>query len=207
MREIEPEKTKRAEAYELWIDAPMPMITIFKTLDVTNLIKLSRRYGYKFTMLMCWCIGKVSAQTEEFYLLPVGRKMVQYDKIAVNTVVLTSDGGINTCDIPFSESIEHFNKDYMKLTRMVSYKCKPYNLGEDYMVVGTSSLAKYDIDGAVNIYAGIYNNPFFIWGRYRKRFLKTNLKLSFQFHHTQMDGIPAAEFLERLQREICELKF
>ena len=74
------------------------------------------------------------------------------------------------------------------------------------MVIGTSALSRYDIDGAVNIYAGVYNNPFLIWGRYRKRLLRTELPVSFQFHHTQLDGIPAARFLERLQAEIRGLK-
>ena len=74
------------------------------------------------------------------------------------------------------------------------------------MVIGSSSLAQYDIDGAVNIYAGFYNNPFIIWGRYRKKLFKTILPLSFQFHHTQMDGLEAAGFLEDLQREINTLK-
>ena len=73
---------------------------------------------------------------------------------------------------------------------------------EEYMVIGTSALAGYEIDGAVNIYAGCYNNPFLIWGKYRKKWLRATLPVSFQFHHTQMDGIPAAAFLERLQGEI-----
>ena len=72
MKEIDPKQTKRAAAFDLWMNAPMPMVTFFKTLDVTNLIKLSRKYGYKFNMLMCWCIGKAASQVEEFYLLPVG---------------------------------------------------------------------------------------------------------------------------------------
>ena len=55
-------------------------------------------------------------------------------------------------------------------------------------------LAGYEIDGAVNIYAGCYNNPFLIWGKYRKKWLRATLPVSFQFHHTQLDGIPAAEF-------------
>lgn len=70
------------------------------------------------------------------------------------------------------------------------------------MVIGTSALAQYDIDGAVGMYSGIFNNPFMIWGKYRKRFFKTTLTVSFQFHHTQMDGAHAARFLDLLQREI-----
>ena len=202
VKEIDPKQTKRAMAFEMWMKAPMPMVTLFKTLDVTHLIKMSRKYGYKFNMLMCWCIGKVATQTEEFYMLPVGDKMMQYDRIAVNTVVTTKDGDINTCDVPFSDDLEQFNRDYLYLTGKVHDTCDAYDLGEDYMVIGTSVLAGYDIDGAVNIYAGFYNNPFMIWGKYRKRFFKTTLPVSFQFHHTQMDGVPAAQFLECLQRVI-----
>ena len=39
-------------------------------------------------------------------------------------------------------------------------------------------------------------------GKYKKGFLKRTLLLSFQFHHTQLDGVPAAQFLSRLQQEI-----
>ena len=202
VKEIDPKQTKRAMAFEMWMKAPMPMVTLFKTLDVTHLIKMSRKYGYKFNMLMCWCIGKAATQTEEFYMLPVGDKMMQYDCIAVNTVVTTKDGDINTCDVPFSDDLEQFNRDYLYLTGKVHDTCDAYDLGEDYMVIGTSVLAGYDIDGAVNIYAGFYNNPFMIWGKYRKRFFKTTRPVSFQFHHTQMDGVPAAQFLECLQRVI-----
>ena len=72
------------------------------------------------------------------------------------------------------------------------------------MVIGTSALVQYDIDGAVGMYSGIFNNPFIIWGKYRRSLFKTNLTLSFQFHHTQMDGAHAARFLDLLQQEILQ---
>lgn len=205
MREMDPGQTGRAQAFALWMNAPMPMVTLFKTLDVTNLTVLSRRRGCKFNMLMCWCVGAAASETEEFYLLPVGDRLIQYDRIAVNTVVAVRDGGIGTCDIPFSRDLGRFESDYRSLTGRVRDTGRSCDL-EDYMVVGTSALAQYDIDGAVNIYAGCYNNPFLIWGRYRRKFLRTELPVSFQFHHTQLDGIPAARFLDRLQGEIRALK-
>lgn len=205
MKEIDPQSTSRALAFELWMKAPMPMVTLMKTLDVTPLVRLSRKRNLKFNMLLCWCIGTAAEQTEEFYLLPVGDKLMRYDRLAVNTVVTTRDGGIATCDIPVSADLEQFNRDYLTLTSQVHESGESFELGEDYMVIGTSALAEYEIDGAVNIYAGCYNNPFLIWGKYRKKLLRATLPVSFQFHHTQMDGIPAAEFLERLQRKIRQL--
>ena len=73
------------------------------------------------------------------------------------------------------------------------------------MIVGTSSLIKYDIDGVANMYSGIFNNPFMIWGRYRQTGGKTTLQVSFQFHHVQMDGMEACEFLEKVQERIFSL--
>lgn len=206
MREVDPKQTKRARAFELWMQAPMPMVTLFYTLDVSNLRRISRKRGYKFNLLLCWCIGRAAAQAEEFYLLPVGKTLIQYDKLAVNTVVAAQDGDIYTCDVAYAPSLPEFAREYEMRTQQVAAACQPYELGADYMVIGTSALVKWPIDGAVNLYAGVYNNPFLIWGQYRKTWLKTRLRVSFQFHHTQMDGAQAAGFLQRLQEEIRSLR-
>jgi len=201
MQEVNPCETTRARAFELWMDAPMPMVTFFKTLDVTRLVRISRKNGLKFNMLMCYCIGRAASSIEEFYLLPVGRKLMRYDRIAVSVIVADRKGGVSSCDIPFSPDRERFCRDYLRLTRQVGRSCVDHDL-PDSMVIGTSALAQYGIDGAVGMYSGIFNNPFLIWGHCRRRFLKTVLTVSFQFHHTQMDGVHAARFLDALQREI-----
>ena len=74
------------------------------------------------------------------------------------------------------------------------------------MVIGTSAIVDTEIDGAVGMNSGIFNNPFLIWGKYHKGLFKTTLKLSFQFHHTQMDGAHAGRFLQRLQGNIFEIR-
>ena len=201
MRELDPSQTKRAEAFALWLHAPMPMVTLFKTLDVTPLVRWSRKYHCKFNMLMCWYIGKAACQVEEFFLLPVGEKLMSFDRIAVNTVVDVEGGKISTCDVPFSPDLKQFETDYLRLTAQVRKSGQPHDL-EDHMVIGTSALVQTEIDGAVNIYAGFYNNPFLIWGRCRSAWFRTLLPISFQFHHTQMDGAHAARFLELLQGQI-----
>jgi len=201
MKEVNPKETTRAYAFEMWMNAPMPMVTFFKTLDVFRLLKVSRKRGLKFNMLVCWCIGRAASQIKEFYMLPVGGKLLQYDALAVNTIVANSQGEVSSCDIQFSEDLATFNSDYLHLTRQVAESCENHDLPNS-MVIGTSALAQYEIDGAIGMYSGIFNNPFMIWGKYRKRRFKTTLTVSFQFHHTQMDGAHAARFLDLLQQEI-----
>ncbi len=205
MREVNPKETTRAYAFEMWMKAPMPMVTFFKTLDVSHLAKVSRKHDMKFNMLMCYCIGRAASQVKEFYLLPVGDKLMQYDEIAVNTIVADKRGGVSSCDVPFSDDLRRFNDDYLRLTRWVAESCENHDLTES-MVIGTSALAQYEIDGAVGMYSGIFNNPFMIWGKYKRNWWKTTLTVSFQFHHTQMDGAHASRFLDCLQREINNLK-
>ena len=98
-KEIDPKDTTRSAAYELWMKAPDPMVTLFKTLDVTNLVRCSKRKHLKFNMLMAYCIGKSAAPIKEFYLLPVGDKLIQYDTLAVNTIVKNKLGEVSSCDI------------------------------------------------------------------------------------------------------------
>ena len=206
MREVDHKQTTRAYAFEMWMQAPNPMVTFFKTLDVTRLVRISRRNGLKFNMLMCYCVGKAACSVKEFYMLPVGDKLMQYDSIAVNTIVANSAGEVNSCDVAFNSDLTQFNQDYLRLTRQVAESCTDHDLSSDSMVIGTSALAQYEIDGAVGMYSGIFNNPFMIWGKYKRGLLRTKLTVSFQFHHTQMDGAHAAKFLDCLQKAICDLK-
>lgn len=200
MREVDPRSTDRAVSWNLYIEAPMPMVTIFKTLDISPLMR-RKEQGYKLNMLLCWCIALAADKIKEFRLLPVGRKMMEYDQIGVNVIVANVKGGINSCDLPFEPELDRFQDIYQKLTEQVRQTCTDHEI-QDHMIVGTSSLVKYEIDGVINMYSGIYNNPFLIWGKYRQEGERTLLQISFQFHHVQMDGMEACEFLERLQEEI-----
>ena len=205
MKEVNPQETTRAYAFEMWMKAPNPMVTFIKTLDITRLVKVSRRRRLKFNMLLNWCIGKAAASIKEFYLLPVGDKLIQYDSIAVNTIVKNKTGEVSSCDILFHDHLSDFNSEYLKHTAQVAETCQDRDLSENSMVIGTSAIVDTELDGAVGMYSGIFNNPFIIWGRYKKRFFRYYLTLSFQFHHVQMDGAHAGRFLANLQNEINRL--
>ena len=200
-QEIDPKNTSRAQAFELWMKSPMPMVTLIKTFDVTRLRRVSRRSHVKFNMLLCWCIGKAASRMEEFYLLPEQGKLYKYDRLAINVIVNNKEGGINSCDISYTDDLESFCPDYRALTQAASMSCQS-SFVDDAMVIGTSAMTSTELDSIVNQYTDQFSNPMVIWGRYRKGWLKTTLPISFQFHHVQMDGGHAARFLEELQKTI-----
>ena len=203
---VNPKDTSRAMAFELWMKAPNPMVTFFKTMDVTNLVHISKKKHLKFNMLLDYCIGKAASEMKEFYLLPVGDKLMQYDTIAVNTIVKNKTGEVSSCDILYTEDLETFSRDYLAYTSQVAAACQDRDLSESCMVIGTSAIIDTEIDGVVGMNSGIFNNPFLFWGRHKKKFFRYDLPISFQFHHTQMDGAHAGRFLANLQKEINALR-
>ena len=208
-KEVNPRETPRAEAFELWMSSPMPMVTLTKTFDVSRILKTSRKRGWKFNMILCWAIGRAASKTRELLLLPEkdsdsSWRLMQYDSIAINVIVENKKGGINSCDIQYSDDIQKFNKDYLRLTSEAAAECKSSSI-EDAMVVGTSAMIGTELDCIVNQYTDLFCDPMLMWGSYRRGFFRTTLPISFQFHHVQMDGSHAARFLELLQAIIIAI--
>jgi chloramphenicol O-acetyltransferase type A len=203
-RKIDPKESRREEAYHLWMKSPMPMVTLTKTFDITRIYRLSKRKNLKFNMLLCWCIGKAASNIEEFYLLPEKEELFQYDSLSINVIVPNKKGGISSCDIKYTEDLAQFNKDYLRLTQQVAEKSESI-FEEETMVIGTSAVVATQIDSIVNQYTDLFSNPMLMWGKYYKKCFKQKLAISFQFHHVQMDGGQAAQFLEQLQKTINAL--
>ena len=203
-KEVNIEETTRAEAFSLWMTSPMPMVTLTKTFNVTKVFRASKKRGIKFNALLCWCIGKAASEIKEFYILPEKDKLFKYDSIAINVIVNNCKGGINSCDIAYTDDIEQFAKEYNLLTGQVATQCKSSFI-DDSMIVGTSAVIDTELDCIINQYTDKFCNPMVMWGRYRRNWLRTTLPISFQFHHVQMDGGHGANFLEQLQQVINEL--
>ena len=69
-QEINPQESVRANAFNLWMSSPMPMVTLVKTMDVSRIVKMGKKKGANFNMLLCWCIGKAAYGIKEFHVLP-----------------------------------------------------------------------------------------------------------------------------------------
>lgn len=75
-------------------------------------------------MLLDYCIGKAAVNIKEFFILPVGDKLMQYDSIAVNTIVKNKNGEVSSC------VRQHgiFNQEYLKYTFQAASGCRDRDL-------------------------------------------------------------------------------
>ena len=130
----------------------------------------------------------------EFFSLPQDDKMYRFSRLAIGPVVANSEGGINYCDIPYSDSIQQFSADYRSICSKAAAMCENICLDKEMMVIGTSAMIETELDCIVNQYAKGFNNPMVMWGRYHEAIVpslshswfRTTLAVSFQFHHVQL---------------------
>ncbi len=197
-------KTSRAQSYSYFIDAPQPTVTIMRTLDVTKIVRYSKKSGRRLNMLMCYCLGKAASEIPEFMTMIVHKKMYRYDKLGISMTVKNDNGVIDYCDIPFFDDLDEFQRSYVDTTAEAARRCSSIQ-SDDMALIGVSALVKYEIDGIVNMYSGIFDNPFAAWGKYTSHLFGKQLKISLTFHHVQMDGEHACRFLDALQRQLNEV--
>ena len=160
MREVNPKETTRGHQFEIWKNEPNPMLTFVKRMDVTRLVRISRKKHLKFNMLLDYCIGKAAINQKEFYLLPVDDKLMQFDNIAICTIVKNHTGEVSSCDIAFNGDFYSYSQDYLKYTTEVAQSCIDRDLSEEYMVIGTSAIIDTELEFGGGMYSGIFNNPF-----------------------------------------------
>lgn len=98
-------------------------------------------FAYEFWM-------KAPNPIKEFHTLPVWDKLIQYDSIAVNTIVKNKTGEVSSRDLQYSDNLEEFNQQYLKYTTEVADTCQDRVLSGDRMVIGTSAIIDTDIDSA-----------------------------------------------------------
>ena len=152
--DIDPKTTTRAAAFDLWMNAPNPMVTFFKTLDVTPLVGFSRKRGLKFNMLLCWCIGKAASEIKEFYLLPVGPEATMAfdfknggtDMNELRARVISQGKGIYKIQSGTAVKLAEISGKYRYETQTVS----------DYPAVGDYVIAMWSEDDSNAVITGLF---------------------------------------------------
>ena len=203
MKEVNPALTSRAQSFALFASAPMPMLTVFKTLDVTKAVKKAKRRKVKLNALLCHAVYLAAKDINEMHYLVKDGKLFFSKELSVGLVVKGKDGKLLNCDVPASENFSVFYSDYNRVIEKALEENEPQE-DTERVSIGTSAILTGSIDGLVNLYSPAFTNPFLVWSKYENKFLRKKLKVSFQFHHAQLDGAEAVLFLENLQKVLSK---
>lgn len=183
------------------------MATYINTLDVTNLVKISKKKHLKFNMLMNYCIGKAAVPIKEFFFLPINDELIlQMSHFAVGVMLINKKKELSHCDIEFNDDLETFNRAYLKYTKEVAETSENRYLFGDTIDIQTSAVPGVDMDYAIPMFNGLVALPFMVWFKYKKKGFRYYLTITGQFHCLQMDTIHVGQFFGNLQKEINDLQ-
>ena len=91
-KEVDPNDSSRGFAFELWKTAGMPKVTIFKTFNISRLIKIAKRKGW--STFWSW------------YIYVTGMVTVRLPLLAWRLMMSGHSPVRNTSSKPFSEAIQ-----------------------------------------------------------------------------------------------------
>lgn len=200
---LDPLKTKRAAAWKCYRDCPVQTVLILKKIDITNLVKLSKKF--KLNMLLCYCLCKSANNIEEFHYRLIDNQLYKFDNMCVNMVIKGKDGLIYLCDVPFDDNFENFCKNYYEYVGKCHEENKNLSLN-NVASISTSNLSSYNFDACLNPSCQAFNVPLFIWSKFYTKKFRKYINLSFQFNHIQMDGEHVIEFFKNLEFNIKNIK-
>lgn len=208
MREkINPENSSRAFAYKNLSKALLPMVTFVKKIDVTRVKKLSKKSGHKLNCIFNYLIIKTAMEIPEFFLYIDGttNDLYKCDKLTLRFMSQKKNGFLALCVVPYAEDFLTFEKGYLDAVKDC-YENNRDMIIEDSAVIGSSALPWTTLESAVNGCWENLTNPFVVMPKIEKKAFKYYMNISFQFHHLQMDGKHACDFLEKLQTNIKRFK-
>ena len=201
---VDVEKSSRKKAYDKFINAKNPMMTMTSKVDITRLYKLSKK-GFKLNCLLMYAIIKAAEKNENFYYELKGKQLVKFDKLSSNVVIYGDDGELYYVTIPDCQNYLLFEKTYVELVEKCKKECSHYYLS-DAALLGTSAVVNSTFESIVCGYTEDFLSHFLTWGKYEKRLTKVNLNISFRFHHALLDGRDVGEFFANLNKIVADFK-
>lgn len=197
-KEIDLSTWKRAAHCQIFRGCVEPQYCITLELDISRFLSRIRKKGYPFTFSLIYAAAECANAVEEFRYRFLDGKIVLYDRIDTAFTYLNPKTELfKVVRVPMQETLERYiTLAAQTAERQAEYFTGP--LGND--VFQFSPLPWFSYTHISHTNSGNKDNatPLFDWGKYFERNGKTILPFSVQVHHSFVDGIHIAKFLELL---------
>ena len=199
---VDPRATTRAAAFDLWMDAPNPMVTFFKTLDVTPLVRFVKQRGMKFYPAMIWVVSRVINAHEEFKLgWDQDGNLIRWDFVSPSYAHFhPEDGNFTKLVTPYMEDLPAFHarfledrEKYRELRGVV--EGQPTN----HFDVSCLPWVRYRHFDVHVFDQGDFLAPVVTWGKYEAEGGRLVMPLTMNIHHAAADGFHLSRFFTEVQ--------
>ncbi len=201
---------KRRGTYERFITYTDPIFSLSTHLDVTELVEKCREDGSSFFANFLFLAVQALNSIEEFRVRIKGERVVRYDVIHPNYIVLGDDGVIRSAHTEFCE--------YPAFYRAVERDIAAARVSEDHSLQGyrendvyyISSMKWVDLASMSNPYdlkdADSSSIPRLAWGKFVDRDGRKVMMMDIAVHHALIDGEQVCRAFLRLQDSLDRVR-
>ena len=201
---VDVNKYKYKDMYLRFTNDTNPSVCVGGVFDITNLIKIKKK-GHSLNALLCYCILKAGEKIDEFHYSIKEDGLYYYEHVKVNAVFKGRDDSLCYGSIKYVDTFSEFEKEYLRVKKYCYDNCSHYD--DDFgSLLSTSAVVNYSFDSFGLSVSDTFWDNFLMWGKYVKKFMHTELKITLRFHHALIDGEHAGMFFNELQNQIKKLK-
>lgn len=199
---IDEEDWKRAMHCKIFRNNVEPSYCITFELEITNFIEKIKEKGDSFTMSLVFLSSKCANSIEEFKYRFLEGKIVLYEKINTSFTYLDKTTELfKVVNVEMRDTLEEYIQSAIeKVKSQKEYFTGP--LANDTFQFSPLPWITYTHISHTNSGKKDNATPIFNWGKYFERGGKFILPYSVQVHHSFVDGIHIARFVEILQKEL-----
>ncbi|WP_455539152.1 CatA-like O-acetyltransferase, family 3 [Terrisporobacter sp.] len=208
---LDKDKYYRKGVYRHFTEDCRCSVSITNKIDVTNLVKYSKKANTKFYVNFLYLLCKVLNSRDDYKIqyLYEEDKLIVFDKINPSHYIFHEDS--ETCTVVYSEYFEDYNKFYEsciadidkgKETREYNFDSKNHINYFDASYISWISYESLNIelpDGH------LYFLPIINWGKYKEENKKLRMPVSVRLNHAVADGYLVAKVFKLLEEEINKI--
>ena len=199
----------RGKLFTFYIEKMRIVMSLTMDIDVTPLVRFTKKNGLKFYPAMIWAVSKIVNAHDEFkYGWDADGNLIKWD------VVSPSYAHFHKEDENFTKTVTEFSDDLLEFhTRFLSDREKykdvraiAENQPPNFFDVTCLPWVRYKHFDVHVFDEGKFLAPVITWGKYEPEHGKLVMPLTMNIHHAVADGFHLSRFFNEVQELINALE-
>ncbi|SDX16407.1 chloramphenicol O-acetyltransferase type A [Lutibacter oricola] len=209
MKEINIENWNRKNQFEFFKNYEDPFFNVTATLDVTNLYNHCKKNNLSFFLAGLYTANQAMNSIPAFRLRLKEGKIVQFDKVHIDSTVLNEDNTFSFCHFETAPTFLEFMQNGEKVLFDHKNGIVENSHVYDLDVAHSTTIPWISITSIKHARNGNEKNigiPKIVFGKYYQENDQKIMPFSVEVHHALMDGIHVGLLFQKMQEFINELE-
>lgn len=200
---------ERKEQFFFFKDYDNPFYNICTEVDVTELLNYTKEKNRSFFIASLYASLKAANLVKEFRYRIKGDSVIVYDKIHAGSTVLNDDETFGFCYFDYNEVLDTFNKkaeDSLKKHKDDKVEMESKENEDNLIHYSVVPWISFTSVSHARRFGGADSIPKIVFGKYTNKNGRIMMPVSIEVHHSLVDGLHVAKYLDQFQEVLNSLQ-